>query len=64
MNPLKGWAVDPAEITLTGTDLRRPECVLALPSGDLWVADLRGGVVHLAPDGRQEVVRHRSQRAT
>jgi gluconolactonase len=58
-NPLRGWAVDPAEITLTGTGLRRPECVLAQPSGDLWVADLRGGVVHIAPDGHQELIRPR-----
>lgn len=58
-NPLTGWSVDPAEITLTGTGLRRPECVLAQPSGDLWVADLRGGVLHIAPDGDQTVVRPR-----
>lgn len=56
-NPLHGWAVDPADITLTGTGLHRPECVLAQPSGDLWVADLRGGVVHIAPDGTQRIIR-------
>ena len=58
-NPLKGWSVNPAEITLTGTGLRRPECVLAQPSGDLWIADLGGGVVHIAPDGDQSVIRPR-----
>jgi sugar lactone lactonase YvrE len=58
-NPLDGWTVDPTEIILTGTGLRRPECVLAQPSGDLWVADLGGGVVHIAPDGRQEAIRPR-----
>jgi sugar lactone lactonase YvrE len=58
-NPLKGWSVNPAEITLTGTGLRRPECVLAQPSGDLWIADLGGGVVHIAPDGGQSVIRPR-----
>ena len=52
-NPLAGWRVDPAEITLTGTDLRRPECVLAERNGDLWIADLGGGVVHLATNGCQ-----------
>lgn len=56
-NPLVGWSVDPADITLTGTGLRRPECVLAQPSGDLWVADLGGGVVHIRPDGSQETIR-------
>lgn len=58
-NPLAGWKVDPAEITLTGSGLRRPECVLASPSGDLWIADLGGGVCHIAPDGHQEVIRPR-----
>lgn len=58
-NPLIGWSPDPADITLTGTGLRRPECVLAQPSGDLWVADLSGGVLHIAPDGSQEVIRPR-----
>ena len=56
-NPLVGWSVDPTDITLTGTGLRRPECVLAQPSGDLWVADLGGGVVHIRPDGSQETIR-------
>lgn len=56
-NPLHGWTLDPADITLTGTGLRRPECVLAQPSGDLWVADLAGGVQHIAPDGGQQVIR-------
>jgi gluconolactonase len=56
-NPLVGWSLDPADITLTGTGLRRPECVLAQPSGDLWVADLGGGVVLIRPDGRQETIR-------
>ena len=58
-NPLIGWSVDPADISLTGSGLRRPECVLAEPSGDLWVADLGGGVQHILPDGSQEVVRPR-----
>jgi gluconolactonase len=58
-NPLDGWELDPADITLTGRGLRRPECVLAEPSGDLWVADLGGGVLHIAPDGRQRIVRPR-----
>lgn len=56
-NPLHHWTLDPADITLTGTDLRRPECVLAQPSGDLWVADLGGGVQRIAPDGSQQIIR-------
>lgn len=56
-NPLTDWRVDRAAITFTGKDLQRPECVLAEPSGDLWAADLRGGVVHIDPDGAERVIR-------
>ncbi|MEV6258888.1 hypothetical protein AB0L97_37150 [Nocardia sp. NPDC051911] len=55
-NPLRGWQVDPAEITLTGAGLRRPECVLHEPGDDLWAADLRGGVLRIASDGAQQLV--------
>lgn len=61
-NPLLNWKVDPNAITTTGRGLRRPECVLAEPSGDLWAADLRGGVVHIAPDGTQDVITPRGSR--
>ncbi|WP_030166100.1 MULTISPECIES: SMP-30/gluconolactonase/LRE family protein [Actinomycetes] len=54
---LVDWQLDPADITLTGTGLRRPECVLAQPSGDLWIADLSGGIRHIDPDGRQDLIR-------
>ena len=39
-----------------GRDLRRPECVLCTSDGVLHVADWRGGVTLIAPDGRQETV--------
>ncbi|MET9972103.1 hypothetical protein ABZZ80_40995, partial [Streptomyces sp. NPDC006356] len=55
-DPLDGWRLDPADITLTGTGLRRPECVLAEPSGDLWIADLGGGVAHIGADGSQRLL--------
>lgn len=55
-NPLKNWKLDPNTITTTGVGLRRPECVLAEPTGDLWVADL-GGVLHIRPDGSQALIR-------
>ena len=35
-NPLKGWQVDPATIRLVGSDLSRPECILAERDGSLW----------------------------
>jgi sugar lactone lactonase YvrE len=37
-----------------GHDLQRPECVLAVSSGDLFVPDWRGGVTQLKADGAQE----------
>lgn len=39
--------------TPVGTGLDRPECVLATATGDLYCSDSRGGVTHIAPDGRQ-----------
>lgn len=57
MTSLEDWTLDPADITLTGTGLRRPECVLAEKSGDLWIADLSGGVHHIDPAGRQHLIR-------
>ena len=56
-NPLRDFRLDPADITTTGRDLRRPECVLAERDGTLWAADLRGGVLQIRPDGSQRVVR-------
>ncbi len=37
----------------TGSGLQRPECVLATASGNLYVADWRGGVTRIRPDGGQ-----------
>jgi len=39
------------DVTFLGSDLRRPECVLATARGHLFCADARGGVVVLDPDG-------------
>jgi sugar lactone lactonase YvrE len=41
------------QIRSFGSGLVRPECVLATAAGDLYAADWRGGVAHLAPDGTQ-----------
>ncbi len=60
-NPIKGFVVDPAEIRTIGHDLQRPECILAEPDGSLWSADARGGVVHIFPDGRQEIITQTEQ---
>ncbi len=55
-NPLIGWQVDRATIRNVGTDLQRPECILAEPDGTLWTADARGGVMRIAPDGTQRLI--------
>ena len=56
LNPLSHFRVDPDALTWIGHDLQRPECILAEPNGDLWVADARGGVTHIRPDGQQRFI--------
>ena len=55
-NPLYGFSVDKEKLGYIGTDLQRPECILAEKDGSLWAADARGGVVHIRPDGTQQVI--------
>jgi sugar lactone lactonase YvrE len=59
-NPLRGFTVDPAGIRPVGRDLQRPESVVAMPDGALWVADGRGGLQHIARDGAQRLIRQRA----
>ena len=54
------FEIDKAALHYVGEELQRPECILAEPDGSLWVADARGGVVHLSPDGQQRIVTQRS----
>ncbi|MCY6382665.1 SMP-30/gluconolactonase/LRE family protein [Hoeflea prorocentri] len=61
-NPIIGFEVDPADIRTIGHDLQRPECILAESDGSLWSADARGGVVHIRPDGTQEIVTQSERR--
>jgi len=58
-NPILDFGLDVAALRYIGSDLQRPECILAEPDGSLWVADARGGVVRLAPDGTQCVITQR-----
>jgi len=60
-NPLDNFAVDPASIRYIGEGLQRPECILAEPDGSLWSADARGGVVHIRPDGSQQLITQRAE---
>ena len=55
-NPLTSFTVDRASLRTIGHDLQRPECILAEPDGSLWAADARGGVTHIAADGKQRFI--------
>lgn len=55
-NPLKNWMLNREDIVFVGQDLQRPECIIAQPNGDLWVADARGGVMHIQPNGEQTLL--------
>lgn len=44
------------ELEFFGPVLQRPECVLALRSGELYVADGRGGYAHFLADGSVRLV--------
>jgi gluconolactonase len=55
-NPIRDFGIDRDALGYVGSDLQRPECILAEPDGTLWSADARGGVVRLSPDGSQEIV--------
>lgn len=55
-NPILDFGIDKSKIQYIGNELQRPECILAEPDGSLWAADARGGVVHLHPDGEQQVI--------
>ena len=51
---IKDFRLDLSELTFTGHDLVRPECVLAQPNGMLWTSDGRGGITRIDPDGQQQ----------
>jgi gluconolactonase len=55
-NPVLDFVIDPSAIRYLGSDLQRPECILAEPDGTLWSADARGGVVRMTPDRTQQII--------
>jgi gluconolactonase len=56
VNPLRDFHLEKSSIRYVGHGLKRPECILAEPNGDLWAADARGGVTRISPDGHQQLV--------
>ncbi len=55
-NPVCDFNIAASDLQYVGTDLQRPECILAERDGTLWSADARGGVVKIMPDGTQEII--------
>ena len=55
-NPILDFGIDKSAVRYVGSDLQRPECILAEPDGVLWAADARGGVARLSPDGEQRII--------
>jgi gluconolactonase len=55
-NPVLEFVLDKSAIQYIGSDLQRPECILAEPDGTLWSADARGGVVRITADGKQQII--------
>ena len=49
--------IDLADLGFVGHDLKRPECVLCMPSGRLYVADRGGGIMRIEPDGSQSLLK-------
>jgi sugar lactone lactonase YvrE len=44
------------QLGFVGHDLKRPECVLCMPSGRLYVAHRGGGILRVEPDGTQSLL--------
>jgi sugar lactone lactonase YvrE len=49
------------ELTVVAAGMQRPECVLALDTGELVASDARGGIAIVHPAGEVQVVAARSQ---
>ncbi len=49
--------IEANQLGFAGHDLKRPECVLCMPSGRLYVAHRGGGILRLEPDGRQALLK-------
>jgi sugar lactone lactonase YvrE len=58
-NPVLDFEIDRTALLYTGSELQRPECILAERDGTLWSADARGGVMKIAPGGEQTLIAQR-----
>lgn len=55
-NPILDFEINKNDIRFIGENLHRPECILAEKNGNLWVADARGGITRIQPNGNQELI--------
>lgn len=53
MTGIDGFQLRHTDFRFIGHSLSRPECILAELDGNLWVADDKSAVLHIAPDGTQ-----------
>ncbi len=56
MADVTNFRLSAADFGVYGSDLSRPECVLAEADGTVWVSDDRGAVTRIAPDGKQTLI--------
>ncbi|NLU73404.1 SMP-30/gluconolactonase/LRE family protein [Streptomyces sp. HNM0575] len=56
MSAIDGFRLRGGDIEYLGTELSRPECVVAERDGTLWVSDLRGALTRIGADGGQRLV--------
>ncbi len=48
---MEAFRIEPGDLGFFSQGLTRPECVLCLESGDIFVSNWNGGVTHIAADG-------------
>lgn len=53
MDDIGAFRLRPEDFDTVGHGLSRPECVLALDDGTLWVSDQGSALLRIAPDGTQ-----------
>ena len=56
MADVTNFRLSAGDFGVYGSDLSRPECVLAEADGTVWVSDDRGAVTRIAPDGKQTLI--------
>ena len=44
------------DFSFTGSNLSRPECIVASPDDTLWVSDNRGAITFISPNGEQRLL--------